>query len=244
MLVVIIHPMNNGDHAGDIGPLDGVFLDFYGTLAGGDRKAVQSICQAVIEDNGLNLTGRELAVKWGTAYFAAIERCDMSDFRLLADIERDTLIETVEPLAGPIDAAPYVDQLNRYLARPELFEEVREVLDALTISVCIVSNADDRELMTAVEHHGLRFDYIVTSESARSYKPDARIFNTALKHTGWSADSVIHVGDSLHSDVGGAQRVGLRTAWVHRDDRISDIGTEKPDYTWHDLRPLLTLRSI
>ena len=49
---------------------------------------------------------------------------------------------------------------------------------------------------------------------------------------------IIHVGDSLHSDVAGAHKVGIRAAWVSRADRIGDIGTEKPDFTWPDLRPL------
>jgi 2-haloacid dehalogenase/putative hydrolase of the HAD superfamily len=224
-----------------IGPLDGVFLDFYGTVAGGDRQAVQSICQAVVEDHGIDLTGEELAKRWGLTYFAAIEACDAAGFQTLAEIERDTLVEAVEPLAGRIDPRPYVDRLNQYLAQPDLFDEVHEVLDGLGLPICIVSNADDAELRAALQHHGLRFDHVVTSESARCYKPDPEIFRIALKRTGWSPDRVIHVGDSLHSDVAGAHRAGIRAAWLHRTDRISDIGTETPEFTWPDLRPILGL---
>ena len=224
-----------------IGPLDGIFLDFYGTVAGGDREAVESICQAVVDDQGLDLTGADLARRWGLTYFAAIEACDTAGFQTLVEIERDTLIEAVEPLAGRINPQPYIDRLNRYLAQPDLFEEVHEVLDGLGWPVCIVSNADDAELQAAIEHHGLRFDHIVTSESARCYKPDPKIFQIALEQTGWSPDRVIHVGDSLHSDVAGAHRAGIRAAWLRRTDRISDIGTETPEFTWDDLRPILGL---
>ena len=82
---------------------------------------------------------------------------------------------------------------------------------------------------------------MVSSESARSYKPEPRIFEAALALTGWSADRVVHVGDSLHSDIGGAHAAGLKAAWVNRTCRISDIGTGQPDFTWNDLRPLVTL---
>lgn len=219
--------------------LQGVFLDFYGTLASGDRQAVESVCQSVIEDHHLGVSARELASTWGDHYFRAIEGIDGSPFRLLVEIERDTLIDTLSPLIGRVDVAKYIDQFNAYLTCPTLFEESEEVLRSLRLPVCIVSNIDDHELRAALDHHRLPVDHVVTSESARSYKPEPRIFRHALELTGWSADRVLHVGDSLHSDVAGAHRAGIRAAWVNRGDRIKDIGTETPDYAWHDLRPLL-----
>ena len=220
---------------------EGIFLDFYGTVAGGDRQAVHDVCQAVIDDYGLAADTADLASRWGDRYFAVIESMDGRQFRLLRAIEGQTLIETVRPLGVEIDASPYVEQLNAYLARPTLYEEVREVLAALRLPICIVSNADEREIRLAIAHHGLDFRYLVTSEFARSYKPEPGIFRAALELTGWPADRVLHVGDSLHSDVGGAHNAGLKAAWVSRSERIKDIGTEQPDYTWHDLRPLLSL---
>jgi 2-haloacid dehalogenase len=222
--------------------LQGIFLDFYGTLAGGDRAAVVAICQQVIDDHGLTLTADEMAFLWGQRYFAAIEATD-GHFRLLTQIEYDTLVETVFPLTRRnIDVSGYIERLNQYLAQPTLYEEVRDVLAGLRLPVCIVSNADERELRMALRHHELKFEYVVSSEAARSYKPERRIFQAALELTGWSPERVMHVGDSLHSDVGGARRAGLHSAWVNRADRISDIGTETPDFTWTDLRPLLELK--
>lgn len=221
--------------------LQGIFLDFYGTLASGDRHAVESICQSVIDDHGLGVRAFELASTWGDHYFRAIEGIDGGPFRLLVEIERDTLIDTLEPFLGRIDVSKYIDQFNAYLTRPSLFEESQEVLRTVRLPVCIVSNIDERELRAALDHHQLPVAHVVTSESARSYKPEPRIFQHALELTGWSADHVLHVGDSLHSDVGGAHRAGIKAAWVNRADRIKDIGTEKPDFAWHDLRPLLSM---
>jgi 2-haloalkanoic acid dehalogenase type II len=221
--------------------LDGIFLDFYGTVAAGDRAAVVAICQKIIDDHALSLAAEDLAVRWGERYFAAIEAADETNFRPLVDLERDTLIETMVLAGTSVEPEPYIAMFNEYLARPSLFEEVSQTLAGLSLPVCIVSNADERELHAAVEHLGLRFHAIVTSELARSYKPDARIFRTALELTGWRPERVLHVGDSLHSDVGGAKKLGIRTAWVNRAERISDIGTDTPDETWTDLRPLLTV---
>ena len=220
---------------------EGIFLDFYGTVAGGDRQAVHDVCQAVVDDYGLVADAADLASRWGDLYFAVIESLDGQEFRLLRAIEGETLIETVRPLGVEIDASQYVEQLNAYLARPALFDEAHEVLAKLRLPVCIVSNADEYEIRQAIAHHGLDFDYLVTSESARSYKPEPGIFRAALKLTGWRPGRVLHVGDSLHSDVGGAHNAGIKAAWVRREVRIKDIGTEQPEYTWDNLRPLLAL---
>ena len=221
--------------------LQGVFLDFYGTLVGGDRQAVESICQSVIDDHGLEITCEDLSARWGKAYFAGIEAVDGTGFKCLSDLERDTLIETIAPRVSPVSVDKYINDLNEFLQQPILFDEVHEVIETLDVPTCIVSNADERELRAAVRHHQINVDYVVSSESARSYKPEPHIFNVALERTGWSADRIIHVGDSLHSDVGGAHKAGIRAAWVIRADRIGDIGTETPDFTWTDLRPLCEL---
>ena len=83
------------------------------------------------------------------------------------------------------------------------------------------------------------FSAVVTSELARSYKPHSGIFDTALEVMGCRADRALHVGDSLHSDIGGAQAAGIRTAWISRDDRIHDIGNAKPDHTVSSLVEIL-----
>jgi 2-haloalkanoic acid dehalogenase type II len=221
--------------------LDGVFLDFYGTLAAGDLEAVEGVCRCVLEEHGLDGCCSELARQWGVRYFVAIEEDCTDCFRTLREIEHDTLIETCAGMVKDFDARPYIERLNAYLAKPSLFPEVKEVLAAMRLPVCIVSNADETEIRAAFEAHGLKFDYVVTSESARSYKPHPGIFRHALKLSGWAPQRVLHVGDSLHSDVGGASALGIRTAWVNRAQRISDIGTATPDYTWSDLRPLMRL---
>ena len=49
----------------------------------------------------------------------------------------------------------------------------------------------------------------------------------------------MHVGDSLHSDIGGAKPLGLRTGWLCRDDRIHDVGEETPDEVFRSLTDLV-----
>ena len=60
---------------------------------------------------------------------------------------------------------------------------------------------------------------MVTSEDARSYKPRPEPFDHALDLLDVRRDAVLHAGDSLSSDVAGANRAGILMAWVNRSAR-------------------------
>ena len=216
----------------------GIFLDFYGTLVGGDREAVEGICADIVSSHGLACCPSELAIEWGVNFFAQIERANDHAFRSLLECERRSLHRTLSNRGVWIDPAPYVHQLQAYWRKPRLFPDVAGALASCHLPICLVSNVDRADLQAALDEVGLEFDYVVTSEDAKSYKPHPGIFQYALQMTGWPADRVLHVGDSLHSDVGGALGCGLRTAWLDRPGRISDVGTCASHYRMEVLNQL------
>jgi 2-haloacid dehalogenase len=220
---------------------DALFIDFYGTLVVGDRAAVEATCAQVIRDHGLPLSATALAIAWGERFFEAIGGCNDGGFLNLFDCECRTLIETVAPYAAGIDPRPYAEMLRTYWVCPPLAPNAREALAAIDVPICIVSNADTADVRAAVDCHRLPVVDIVTSEDARSYKPDRVIFETALRRLGVAPDRVLHAGDSLHSDVGGARAVGISTCWVHYADRILDVGDCRPDHRITDLGDLPAL---
>ena len=91
------------------------------------------------------------------------------------------------------------------------------------------------------EEMTVRFDAVVTSERARCYKPDPGIFRYALEALRVDPGRALHIGDSVHSDVGGAAGVGIATAWLCRNERIHDIGDCEADYTASSLTEVLTV---
>jgi 2-haloacid dehalogenase/putative hydrolase of the HAD superfamily len=70
-----------------------------------------------------------------------------------------------------------------------------------------------------VAHHDLDLPLRVTSEAVCSYKPRPEIFLAALDQLRLPAANVLHVGDSLTSDVAGANVLGIPVAWVNRRAR-------------------------
>ncbi len=80
--------------------------------------------------------------------------------------------------------------------------------------------------MKVIEFHGLTPTDVFTSEDARAYKPRKELFEFALRTTGLKADEVIHIGDSLCSDVKGASSVGINALWLNRFGKQIPNGVE------------------
>lgn len=87
------------------------------------------------------------------------------------------------------------------------------------LPIYIVSNIDTKDVLKAIDFHQLSPSGIFTSEDAKAYKPRKEIFELALKSTGLHADEVIHIGDSLSSDVKGASSVGIKAIWLNRFEK-------------------------
>lgn len=106
-------------------------------------------------------------------------------------------------------------------AQPEawrIFPEVIPCLNALNaagIRCAVVSNWDERlgPLLRAV---GLApyFEFILPSVEAAAPKPDPRIFQQASRRLGLPSAVILHVGDRMREDVGGARSAGLQAVRV------------------------------
>ncbi len=203
---------------------DTIFFDFYGTLVTGDRDAVERTCACVVEDLALDMSAGELATAWGHRFFEAIERANGDSFLTLYDLEVETLQATLKDRADNMDATKYATMLKAYWQKPKLAPHVHETLERIDVPVCVVSNADTEDVLSAIEYHQLNISEVVTSEDTHSYKPHPTIFEHALEKMKVDPSRVLHVGDSIHSDVGGAYQLGIAACWVDRTDRIMDIG--------------------
>ena len=84
------------------------------------------------------------------------------------------------------------------------------------------------------------FQFTVFSQDHGIEKPDPRIFRIALEKAGCSKDELLHVGDSLESDVKGAVESGVRCVWLNRQGLVNDTNI-KVDYEVSSLLELLEI---
>ena len=77
---------------------------------------------------------------------------------------------------------------------------------------CFVTYLNETYICKVDNSHG---DFI-TGDTNGFRNEDFELFEIALKKTGLSAGEVLHIGDSLSSDIKGANSVGINAIWINR----------------------------
>ncbi|MEO8606085.1 MAG: HAD family hydrolase [bacterium] len=219
----------------------------YATLLPGDAESLLQLCQWAGVDADAAAIRRAQREAMRRVFHAYLPR----RYYLHRDLFRDAVVCTLEELGATPDAehlARYREMQWRMHARDfRLRDGVIETLQALRargLHVGMVSNIDDDQLEHLLEVSGLRphFDSLLSSESVESCKPDAAIFETALRRAGCAAAEALFVGDTLAQDIAGAQRMGMRTALIwHRADTDPRLDDVRPDYVIRAIPELLAI---
>lgn len=129
-----------------------------------------------------------------------------------------------------IGLSPDSDEFSqRYLAALAasafLEDGARELLDTLhgRVSLVVVSNGFAAVQYPRLEHAQIThyFDAVIVSDEVRSRKPEAAIFDAALRHPGLrraaepERSRCLMVGDGIYSDVAGALAYGIDSCWYN-----------------------------
>ncbi|MBT4519996.1 MAG: HAD family hydrolase [Halieaceae bacterium] len=95
-----------------------------------------------------------------------------------------------------------------------LYEEALDVLQLLarTYTLGALTNGNADVYKTDA---GEYFDFAFLAEELNASKPAPDMFHAALRHSGVSAEQIIHVGDNPDHDIAGAQSVGMHTIWMN-----------------------------
>jgi 2-haloacid dehalogenase len=102
----------------------------------------------------------------------------------------------------------------------QLFDDVEPMLDELRARgwrLAVLTNCDDD--LFAVTHGLFRmpFDFVLTAERVRGYKPAPWHFRGFERLTGVARHEWVHVANSLYHDIAPAQSLGVPHVWLDRD---------------------------
>ena len=189
-----------------------LLCDFYGTLARDDAPLVSAASAEAARSAGVDAMLFERA--WRRAMSEACMRAHGDAFILQRVIERDTLAHTARAMGAQADADALCAPIFDYWSNPALCEGARELLADSPVPVYIVSNIDCADLQSALARNGLLPAGAFTSEDARAYKPRSELFELALRSIGLAPNDVLHMGDSLTSDIAGARDADIEPLWI------------------------------
>jgi putative hydrolase of the HAD superfamily len=204
-----------------------VALDALGTLV--RLRAPAPLLVDELRARGVEVCERDAAQALAEeiAYYRAHHdtAADAASLALLRDRCADVLRGALARAGADTDAlAPA--QLREALLGALRFRAYPDVPDALRAlrraghRLVVVSNWD-MSLHETLRRTGLAglVDGAISSAEAGAAKPDARIFEQALRLVGGTAEGALHAGDSLEHDVAGARAAGLRPVLVARAGR-------------------------
>ncbi|OZI32365.1 haloacid dehalogenase, type II [Bordetella genomosp. 10] len=212
-------------------------FDVYGTLIDWETGLNQAL-QGVFRAHGVRLAESE-ALQRFARHEAQVGAGDYLPYR-------DVLAETLRRIGRDLGFEPGEDELRAFsesVGDWPAFEDSREALLRLQphFKLAVITNCDDEHFAMSNRHLRVDFDYIVTAEQARSYKPSLNNFRLALGSMGVRREEVLHVSESLFHDHVPARQLGLATAWIHRRQGKPGLGATPsvvahPDFTYPDMR--------
>ena len=211
-------------------------FDVYGTLMdswGGSGDAFAAILTAA---GGSHVDPMKFQDHWELANI----RRYWQAYRSYRAICRDSLAETFAHFGLCGDASLIQHYFDAYPGFRR-FPDVDAVLDRLAERhrLAVVSNIDD-DLLAATSL-GRSFDLVCTAERAGGYKPDGMLFRYLLREGKVDARGLLHSGQSQRTDMVGAKPLGITVAWINRRGLTLAPEVPRPDFEFHDLRPLLEL---
>ena len=217
-------------------PIRALTFDAFGTVVDTGQDALIRISAKIVRDQRLRVDASGFLARWDHYFFGI----DHNPFLTIAEATEASLARAFEEFAVDAAPEPYVEMLQREWLRARAYPEVPAVLEALKdLPRAVVSNADDAMLREILSKNGLHFNAVVTSEACRAYKPASAIFEVAIRELGVPAAAVLHVGDSLEADVGGAKKLGMAAAWVNRTGAPLRAEGVRPDIVVQNLQELL-----
>ena len=233
----------------------GIFFDLGGTLFRYGGRMGGGGIQYLLEQTGLAADSQTIGEAWRKSSAKVGSRYGALPYFLHKDLFRDTVKEFLDHFGHECAPEVYEEfhhrQLQSMLEHLPIREDCHATLKALKardLYVSIVSNIDDDYLHPLVTQHNLDhvLDHWTSSEEARSCKPDPDIFHYSLRKAGLQTEEVLFVGDSLHHDVAGADKVGLRSVRIHEEGNVTPLThgleiTAEPTYQIATLTELVDI---
>ncbi|KAG0645341.1 Pyrophosphatase [Hyphodiscus hymeniophilus] len=211
-----------------------VFFDFMGTCLDWHTSVVQSLPSSIPKDEA-----SKFALEWRVKYFLENEQRVLQNIPV-EDIDV-TLARTLESMLDrfPEHAAGFdtntqsrvIEAWHSQPAWPEVPEAIRSLREKLGLEIFVHANGTPRLQLDLCRSSGLSFNMLFSSALLGSYKPHPEAYLKALELIKLKPEEVVLVAAHAY-DLRGAQKVGMKTVYVHRwtDDVNEDMEKVKSEF--------------
>lgn len=227
----------------DFEAYDALTFDCYGTLIDWERGLLAAL-RPTLDAHGVEEVGDEALLGMYGRHETELEA---GSYRSYAEV----LAHALRAIGAELGFIPTDAEAARFAASVgdwPPFEDSPSALSELKtrFGLGVITNCDEDLFAASNERLGVEFDWVVTAQRARAYKPSERNFDLAFATIDVPRERILHVAQSLFHDHVPAKRLGLTTVWVDRRRGRPGAGATppacaEPDLTVPDMRTLADL---
>ncbi len=202
-----------------------VFIDYTGTIMQEESEYAVLIARTLVENSTINSMKEAFVIWW-----SLIKKYEKSCYGM-EYLTEDEIVELIlrilkDDYSLCCNEKVIVDVVHKFWSKSPMFDDVRDFFDSCPLPIYIITNNGSEYVSQFLEDNHLKYSEIICADMVRAYKPHREIYEKALALSGCNADEVLHVGDSIESDVRGALAAGIPVCLLDRKNKIQLEGNE------------------
>jgi 2-haloacid dehalogenase len=216
----------------DFDDFDVLTFDCYGTLIDWEAGILAAI-RPILDAHGIDGVDDAGVLEAFARHESEIEAGSYRPYRQVLGEVLTAMLGHFGQAPGAGEVAAFGGSVVDWPAFPDSGAALARLQTRFTLGV--ITNCDDDLFAASERRLGIQFDYVVTAQQAKRYKPNPRGFELAFERIGLPPARILHVAQSLFHDHVTAKRLGLRTVWVDRRAGRAGGGATPPAQATPDL---------
>jgi 2-haloacid dehalogenase len=196
----------------DFDDFDVLTFDCYGTLIDWEAGLLAAL-RGPLDDHGVEASDESVLEAFGR-HEAELEAGPYRRYRDVLGGVLTAMLGHFGQVASPDEVATFGGSVAEWPAFPDSAAALARLQARFKLGV--ITNCDDDLFAASERRLGISFDWVVTAQQAKRYKPNPRGFELMFERVGLPPSRILHVAQSLFHDHGVAQALGMSTVWVDR----------------------------
>jgi len=207
----------------DFAAYDVLTFDCYGTLIDWETGLLAALREAL---PGSVDVGDDALLETYARHEAEAERPPYRTYREVLAAGVRGAADDLRLDVGDDAVARFAESVLEWPAFPDSAEALGRLHERFRLGV--ITNCDADLFAASTERLGTDFDWVITADAARAYKPALTGFELAFTTIPVSRERILHVAQSLFHDHVPAKQLGLTTVWIDRRHDRPGSGATPP----------------
>jgi len=193
-------------------PFQAITFDCYGTLIDWELGILR-VLRPLLAEHGKRVTDGDILSLYAELE-PAIQAAEYRRYRFVLEEVMRGFGQHFGFSVSTDEARSLAASLKRWIPFPDTVASLCALKRKYRLG--IISNIDDDLFSDTARQLHVSFNWVITAEQARAYKPSPAVFELALKKIGLPPEKVLHAGQSVFHDVIPARQMGMSAVLVTR----------------------------